>query len=500
MDKLLEYMAGQLPVLVILAPVCGALLCLAISRLCPQAGKLLVIISLLTSFLLACAQLYIVAKEGSPIYYSLGGWAAPYGIQLAIDGVSGIIVVLVSAIGTLTALYSSPFEPALKENWFKAGGYYVILAFLAIGLLGTTSAGDAFTLYVFVEITALAGYGLIAAGEEKGPIAAFRYLMTGTIGACMYLLGVGFLYAATGTLNMADLATRLAQLQDSPLVYMASACIIVGFGIKMALFPLHGWQPAAHSYAHPGADPMIAGVMIKVPAYAMIRFFFYIFQEQSQVIVWCREIVGIMAICGILFGSLKALRYDTYNKILAYSSIGQVGYIAMGISLGNYYGLVGAVLHILAHAMMKSGLFYTSGAVKYKYGIHETSQLGQVYRDMPLTSATMTVCMLSMIGLPPLAGFASKWYLALGAIEEGKYIYVVVLVLSSLLSAIYFFRFFEKLFMGEKVTTLKKKKDIPWQMLIPMAVVALGVICQGLFSAYLVENLFHTTLMEVFLQ
>ena len=144
---------------------------------------------------------------------------------------------------------------------------------------------------------------------------------------------------------MEDLSRSVAELGESPLIIFAVACMIIGFGIKMALFPLHGWQPAAHSYAHPGADPMIAGIMIKVPAYAMLRFFFFVFQENTPVMDLFFDVIGVLAVCGVLFGSLKALRYETYNKILAYSSIGQVGYIAMGFAIGNYYGLVGAVLH-----------------------------------------------------------------------------------------------------------------------------------------------------------
>ena len=225
----------------------------------------------------------------------------PFGIEFVIDGVNGTVVVLVAVISFLTSLYSSPFQPHDRQKWFQTAGYYVLIGFLAVGLLGMASTGDAFNLYVFMEITALSGYGLIAIGEEKGPIAAFRYLMTGTIGASMYLLGVGFLYAATGTLNMADLAQRLSGIANSPLVILSAGCMIVGFGIKMALFPLHGWQPAAHSYAHPAADPMIAGIMIKVPAYGMLRFFFCVFRETSPVMELFFDCIGVMAVCGILF-------------------------------------------------------------------------------------------------------------------------------------------------------------------------------------------------------
>lgn len=505
MNRLFEH----LPVLVIILPLMATLLCPLISHFSADWGKRAVISTLFMSVICAGLQLAQVIETGEAIHYYIGGWPPIYGIEFVVDGLSGVIILLVAVAAWATALFSSPFEKLERDRSeegvnVRSSGYYTMLAFLSLGLLGMASTGDAFNLYVFMEITAISGYGLIAVGESKGPIAAFRYLLIGTIGACMYLMGAGFLYAATGTLNMADLAETVAEIPDSPLIIFSVGCMIIGFGIKMALFPLHGWQPAAHSYAHPGADPMIAGVMIKVPAYAMLRFFFFVFQETTAVMDLFFDIIGVLAVLGILFGSLKALRYETYNKILAYSSIGQVGYIAMGFAIGNFYGLVGAVLHIVSHAFMKSGLFYTSGALKYRFGIHDITKLGQVYRDMPVTSATMVVCALSMVGLPPFAGFFSKWYLALGAAENGQYGFVAVLIISSLLSAIYFFRVFEKMFMESKTAVERKEtaktlrgKELPWQLIVPMITVILAVIFIGLFNSYIVSDVLSLTLGEV---
>ncbi len=489
----------HLPLLVILIPLCGALLCPLLGKLSHNAGKRAVICALFAAVVCAALQLVQVVRGGAALHYWLGGWKPPYGIEFVIDGINAPIILLVAVISFLTALYSCPFEETKTHTTTRVSLYYTTLACLAIGLLGMASTGDAFNFYVFMEITALAGYGLIAAGEGKGPIAAFRYLLMGTVGASMYLLGVGFLYAQTGTLNMTDLTLRLNGNMDSPLVILAIGCMIVGFGIKMALFPFHGWQPAAHSYAHEGADPMIAGIMIKIPAYAMIRFFYGIFKGQGEALEYFLLILSVLAVCGVLYGSLKALRYDVYNKLLAYSSIGQVGYIAMGIALGNYYGLIGALLHIISHAFMKSGLFYTSGALKFKYGIHNTPAMGQVYREMPVTGATMTVCALSMIGLPPFAGFFSKWYLALGAIQKGQYLFVAALILSSLLGAIYFFRLLEHVFMDPKKERRDKypKAELPWQMLVPVLTAGIVIVGLGLFHTGIVSGIFGKALMEV---
>lgn len=493
-----EYPALHLPVIVILLPLCSAAACPLLSRFSPSAAKKTVIAALMLSCASAVWQLMIIIDTGSPITYVMGGWAAPYGVELVIDGINGLILVLITCIASLTAVFSSPFEEA-ETGSFRSTGYYTILCVLAVGLIGLTASADVFSIYVFMELVAVSGYGLIAIGEEKGPIAAFRYLLTGTIGSSMYLLGVGFLYAATGTLGMSDLAARLQTAQNMALPALACACLMVGFGIKMALFPFHTWQPAAHSYAHPAADPMIAGVMIKIPAYAMFRFFYFVFPPDFPAREMIFSILGILGMCGILFGSLKALKYDKYNKILAYSSIGQVGYIALGFAIGNFYGVAGAIFHIVSHAFMKAGLFYTSAALKYKYGIHYIDEFGQVYRTMPVTALTMVTLSLSMVGLPPFAGFFSKWYLALGAFQAGRYLYIAVLIISSLLGAVYFFRIFERMFMGEDKCLHDNcpGREAPLRMLIPMCIAAAAIIALGLGNTFIIDKVLKISVMGV---
>ena len=500
MTQLMEH----LPILVILFPLSAALLNPLFGYFNTNISKKIIMTSLFLSMVCAALQLAQIVKTGEVIHYYMGGWAPPIGIEFVIDGLNGVIILLVAIISWMTALFSSPFNKyELEISNMRSVAYHSMLTLLAVGLLGMSSTGDAFNMYVFMEIVALSSYGLIAIGESKGPIAAFRYLMIGTIGASLYLLGVGFLYVATGTLNMADMARLMPGLADSPLIIMAVACLIVGFGIKMALFPLHDWQPAAYTNAHTAAAPLIAGVGFKIPSYAMLRFFFCIFEETSPVMGVFFDVIGFMAILGIIYGSLKALQYDSYNKILAYSSIGQVGYIAMGFAIGNYYGIIGAVLHIVSHTFMKAGLFYTSGALKYKYGIKNISQFGQLYRDNPATALALVTCALSMIGLPPFAGFFSKWYLALGAIENGQYFYVAVLILSSLLGAVYFFRIIEKLFMEEKnaveVVNESKHFELPWQMIVIMIIITVAIIGIGLGNSFIVNNVLNTTVMEVLL-
>ncbi len=501
---MVDLIIANLPVLVPLLPMLGALVCPLISHFSRSAGRLAVIVLVGCSFLLSIVQLERIVEQGH-ISYWFGGWEPPYGIEFSLDALSGVLLVLISGIGFLSAVYSLPFMKG--KSRFRSFGYYSLLSMLICGLLGMTSTGDVFNLYVFLEITSLSGYALIAMEGDKGVLSAFRYLMMGTIGATFYLLGVAFLYGETGTLNMYDMSGLVGPVLSSGTTMVAMAFFVVGFGIKAALFPLHGWQPAAYTNAHPGAAPLIAGVMGKVPAYVMIRFFFYVFNANTQYVERFLVVVGVMAATGMIYGSLKAVRQTDFRSMLAYSSLAQIGYVGIGMTITGFYGLIGAAIHIIGHALMKSCLFFCSGAIQYRYGETDMKRFGQIYGKMPLTAAAMVIASLSMIGIPPLAGFFSKWYLALGAAEKGAYIFIFILVLSSLLNAVYFFRLFENMFMGKEASGRSKgtaadtksgpkdrdsgrwKPELPIPMLLAIGVSALCIILAGIFNSRLVEIL-----------
>lgn len=490
-------MMEHLPAVIVFSPFLAALLCPFASAISKTLGQWTAAFFTGISLVLSIVLLYNIHQSGE-IAYWFGGWVPPYGIEFAVDSLSAVILVLVCTIGFLTIIYGMPFMK--EETRQTSSGYYAVLSLLISGLLGNTATNDIFNLYVFLEITSLAGYVLIAMGGSKGVISSFRYLLLGTIGASFYLLGVAFIYGETGTLNMTDMSGLVGPVLSSGTTMLAMLFIILGFGMKMALFPLHGWQPEAHTNAHAGADPIIAGLMVKIPAYVLIRFFYYVFDANGHHVDNMALLIALMSGAGILYGSLKAVVQKDIRRMLAYSSLGMMGYIGMGIALGNYYGLIGAVMHIINHSVMKSALFFGSGSLKYRYGLVELDRLGQVYRKMPKAMAVMVLCALSMIGIPPTAGFFSKWYLALGAVEEGWYICVPILIISSLLNAIYFFRFFEKLFMEPEAEKTEKhpeqKGELPWQLLLPLIVCGILVLVLGLCNSYFVEIL-SSTIMEV---
>ncbi len=497
-------MTQHAPVFIVLLPLTASLLCMLFSRIQKTLGSWLVMAGIAGAFANACYVLNTVLSNGGKTWhYWMGGWAPPIGIEFALDPLSSVLAVLVTFIAMIVSWFSRPFVK--DEDWLHIGGYYTLFGLLTVGLCGMIITGDVFNLYVYLEIMSLSGYGLIAIGGKKSMLAAFRYLLIGTIGASLYLLGVGYLYAMTGTLNMADLSVRIQPFVGSPLFAFAVACFIIAFGIKMALFPLHGWQPDAYTYANPAAAAFIAGCMSKAPAYALIRFMYYIFKVDSPVMHSALNVIGILGIAGILIGSIMAMAQYDFRRMLAYSSVAQIGYIAIGVAMGNMYGLIGAVLHIINHAFMKSSLFLVIGGIQYRFGEVNLYRLGGMNKKMAVSSITVTLAALSMIGLPPTAGFFSKWYLMLGAYTGQQYYYIGVLVISSLLNAIYFFRIIEQMFIQREASLTevhphKGKLGLPFSMILPIFITGVGIIALGFYSADIVTKIINLGLPEVFLR
>ncbi len=497
-------MTQHAPIFIVLLPVSAALLCMLFSRISKNLGSWIVIASIFGAFLSAVEVLrQIVHGGGTPIHYWMGNWQPPIGIEFVIDPINGLLAVVVTFIALMVSIYSRPFVRG--EGWLHVGGYYTLFGLMTVGMCGMVITGDVFNLYVYLEVMSLSGYGLIALGGKKSMLAAFRYLLIGTIGASLYLLGVGYLYAMTGTLNMADLAVLVAAHLNSPLFALAVACFVIGFGIKMALFPLHGWQPDAYTYAHPASVALIAGIMSKVPAYAMIRFLFYMFRVDNPVVASVLDVLGVLGVAGILLGSVMALAQYDFRRMLAYSSVAQIGYIAIGMAMGNLYGFVGAVLHIVNHAFMKSALFLVIGGIIYRFGEVNLYRLGGMNKKLTLSTITVTLAALSMIGLPPTAGFFSKWYLMLGAYTGKQYFYIGVLVVSSLLNAIYFFRIIEQMFVQREASLPEVHRaghrlGLPVEMALPILVAGTSILVLGFWSVDIVTHIIKLGLPEVFLR
>ena len=427
--------------------------------------------------------------------YFFGGWEPPVGIEFVYDGLSSFFVLVINAIALLVIYHS--YSVGRLEFLQKRMPYYTLVMLALLGFNGMILTGDLFNLYVFLEISSLASYGLIAIGEKRAPYASYRYLLIGTVGASFYLLGIGFMYTITGTLNIIDMAEMIPSVIDNTVAISGLLLMVLGMGIKAALFPIHGWLPDAYTYASSTSSAFIAPIGTKVAAYVMIRVVLYLFgipviEDQLWPIT---VILGALAAAGILYGSIMAIAQTELKRMLAYSSISQIGYIIMGFSLANPMGYVGALLHVLNHAVMKACLFLVSANLRSQEGHTDISLFDHSYRKKyPSTMLWFTVAAMSMIGLPPLAGFFSKWYLALGTIENNNWIFLAVILASSLLNAVYFFRILERVYMrnpeeakGEEKQTAKNEPGS--SMLLPTAMLGLALFVIGFANAYIVSVL-----------
>lgn len=489
-------MNEQLIPLIVLAPLLSALLTPLLAYFSSKLLKVFTILAVSISLFSAFNALLSTLENG-PLRYFFGGWPPPIGIEYVIDPLSGIIALLIAAISLIVLIYSGSFLK--NESWLKQGTFFGLYLLITAGLLGMVVTGDVFNLYVFLEISSLATYGIIAAGGYKGMVASFKYLLLGTIGGSFYLLGVGYLYALTGTLNMLDLSLLIQPLVDSPALMIALVLMAVGLALKTALFPLHGWLPDAYTYAPPPATAFISGVATKVPAYVMLRMFFMVVGVTEGPVPQILTVLGWLAAGGIIIGSIMAIAQSDLRRMLAYSSVAQVGYIVLGFAIGNTYALIGAVLHMIGHAVMKSCLFMVAGAVRYKTGDFSINGLMGICRKMPLSMSALVIVALSMIGIPPMGGFFSKWYLVLGAIENSMWIYVAVLILSSLLNLIYFFRLIENIYLRKdekpEVLTAKKGLELPLTMIIPILVLGISIVAIGLFNEQIVTQVLQFAVM-----
>ena len=480
----------NLPAYIVLLPLCSALLCLALSKIHKHLGRDVVFCALFGSLILSVIQLRQVLQSG-PIRYVFGGYKIPYGIEFSIDTVNGVIVVMVCLIGMLSCMFAFNFEAF--DSTTQIGGAYTMHALLVLGMVGMTMTGDVFNLYVFLEITSLSAYCLIALGGSRGVVSAFRYLLVGTVAATFYLLGIAILYSVTGSLNMADMSACLKQQNNDSAMLVAMIFLIVAFGIKMALFPFHGWQPSAYTHANTGARPLIAGAMGKIPTYAMFRYLYCIYGTDFKYFRFFLIVIGILSVAGMIYGSVRAMAQKDIRKMLAYSSVAQIGYISLGFAIGSPLALAGAFLHMLGHAFMKSGLFFASGAISWRYGTFDLNDFGRIYKKMPLTGALLAVAALSMIGIPPTVGFFSKWYLAFGAAGTKEYIYIFALVLSSLLNAIYFFKLIEKSFVQAEGHCRELHPagtlEAPISIVIPVVVSLVMILLLGIFNVKIIDIL-----------
>ena len=440
-------------------------------------------VAALMSFAIA-VTLTVAVLDGQTLEYAMGGWPAPFGITLSVDALSALVLLIVTGAGSIALIAAKPSIDQQIEAERQPLFYSAWMLALS-GLAGIVVAADAFNIFVFMEISSLASYILIAGGPDRRTLpAVFKYLIMGTIGATFYLIGVGLIYMMTGTLNMADMEVRLNEVTDINPVLVAAGFITIGLALKAAVFPLHVWVPNAYTHAPHMVTVFLAACATKVAMYVLIRFDYMIFQtalegHQLQFALFAMP----LAILGILVASAVAIFEGHLKRLLASSSVAQIGYILLGASFVSIAGLSASAAHMFNHALAKGGLFLAVACLAYQYKDLRLSQLGGASKAMPWTCAAIVVCGLSLIGVPGTAGFISKWLLINAALQSGAWGWalVVIILVSSLMAVVYVWRIVEALYFQAPTEDSEVAREAPMQLLIITGLVAMLNIYFGLF-------------------
>lgn len=469
-------MDAHLPALQIVVPLMAAPICILLRR-----KTLTWAFAMLVSLFALGVATQLLAKvlsEGM-ISYALGGWAAPVGIEYRVDVVNAFVLLLVTIIGAVVLFYAPPSvanEVSGERHYLFYASYLLCLT----GLLGITITGDAFNVFVFLEISSLSSYTLIALGRDRRALtASYQYLILGSIGATFIVIGIGLMYMMTGTLNMADLAERLPAMFETRTAMVAFAFLTVGTLIKLAMFPLHVWLPNAYSYAPSVVTAFLAATATKVSIYVFLRFTFTVWGADFVFETLNLDAFLVpLALLGIYIASIAAIYQTNVKRLLAYSSVAQIGYMMLGVGFVSVAGLTGGIVHLFNHALMKGALFLAVGCVVLRIGSPDLADWKGLGKRMPVTMAAFILGGLGLIGVPLTVGFISKWYLILAALEKGWWPVALLALLSSLLAVIYVWRVVEVAYF-QKAEDETEIKEAPLQMQIPMWILTLASLYFG---------------------
>lgn len=466
----------HLPALQVILPLIAAPLCLLIQRH-DRCWLLAVVISWL-SFAIAVLLTLTVIRSGT-INYAMGGWDAPWGIQYRIDMLAAYMLLFVTAVNAVVIVSA---KTSLKHeiNGQQMHLYYAGWLLCLAGLLGIIVTGDIFNVFVFLEISSLSSYLLISAGRDRRALtASFQYLILGTIGATFLLIGIGLLYMMTGTLNIEDLSNRLPALIENRAIQAGFIFIVIGVFIKAAVFPLHFWLPNAYQYAPTVVSAFLAATATKVALYLLIRISLSLFGgELSFVAFHLDRLLLPLALISIVVMSLVAIYQTDLKRMLAFSSVAQVGYITLGIGLASEAGYIASMVNLFNHAFIKSALFLAVGAMIYRIGSSQINQFSGIGHRMPWTFGAFVISGLSLIGIPFTAGFISKWTLLTAILERGSLMLAIAVILTSLMAVVYIWKIIEIAWLQKP--TDNTRCEAPISLLLPLWILALANIYFGL--------------------
>lgn len=471
----------HLPLLQVVLPLMAAPIC-ALLRNGGLAWTWALLVSW-TSFAISGMLVTRVLEKGT-ILYNVGDWPRPVGIEYRIDAVNAFVLLVVTGLAAVTLLFAR--DSVIREIPEEKRHYFYTAFILCLtGLLGITATGDAFNVFVFLEISSLSTYTLISLGRSRRALtSAFQYLVMGTIGGTFILIAIGLLYMKTGTLNMADMAAiiqnNFAVLCKDRVVLTSFAFFTVGVSIKLAFFPLHYWLPNAYTYAPSFVTAFVAATATKVSFYMLLRFYFTIYKINFIIKMQADIILIPLALFGILVASTVAIYQNDIKRMLAYSSIAQIGYMVLGVALLTPEGLTAGLVHLGNHALIKGALFLALGCMMYRVGSVHIQDLRGIGKRMPWTTFAFVLGGLSLIGVPLTVGFVSKWALISAVIKKGLWPVAALLVISSLLAVVYIWRVVEVAYFQEPSERAQEAQEAPLSMLIPTWILVAAALFFGM--------------------
>jgi len=447
----------------------------------PILGKiyrpLVWIVSTVVSFILFILALYgtAVTQEIPMIVYKMGNWPPPLGIVMAFDSFSALMVLVISIIVFSGSLFSLRYMSHYTGQW----KFYTLYMLITAGMMGVSITGDLFNMFVFLEIAAISSYALVAFGVDAEELeASFKYMVMGEIGGLTFLLTIALIYAKTSTLNLADISNSLQMIRGSTFFWTILGMLLFAFSIKAALVPFHSWLPDAHPAAPAPISSLLSGIFIKVLGlYTTARIVFNVFGLSRATDPLFFNILVGLGLLSIAFAGLTALNQGDYKRLLGFSSVSQIGYIMLGLGIGNYYGVAGALFFILAHALGKGLLFLTSGSVVHATGTRDLKKLAGLGERMSTTAWSFRFGALSLIGIPPLVGFFAKFFIIIGAAQAGFLWIAIVAILLSILTLAYLLKIENSVFMKKGKI---EAKAAPFTMRIAMVFLVVLIVVIGI--------------------
>lgn len=432
--------ATNLPVYIIIIPLFLAFMLPTFARRIKLVEGL--VISIDTIWFLGAAYLasIVLLQNGAPIFYSMGGWNAPFGIELKVDSLAVFFILVVASVSLPVAIFAKGNLTQEVGNSERVARFHVLLLLLSAAMAGMALTNDLFNVYVLVEVSTISCCALVSArNHPRASNAAFKYLILATIGSTFIMGSIGFIFLLTGYLNMGFAHTELIQVwQNSPnVVWIAMSFALIGFGVKAALFPMHVWLPDAHSNAPTPASAVLSGLAVKGYIICFLKFMYNVFGTDLMIHFSIDKILVLLGMIAIIGGSLFALTQDELKRRLAFSTVAQIGYLFLGLGLINQTGLKGTLFYLASHAIIKSSLFLSAGSIIAATGKKKVSELAGVGKKMPVTMAVFTIGSLGLIGIPLFSGFVGKWYLLIGGLESGNTLAALVIIVGSVLCAGY---------------------------------------------------------------